>query len=208
MTRNTKLYKAKIDGTQIVLFRTLTVRELSFINGIKNPGIKNEMAAKIAITEGYSENIHFTALNQIGIDVINKSTDCIHDQELLSITVDSLRMIVQDDMALNLIKNIMAVIPNITFEYLMEQTYEDLLELLCLCELITGKKMFQNKQHFSTPNTVADPFNGNKTVDLRGVKHTMPETVKKDGKTYLHEKDEISLEEKMKQDQKWFKEKD
>ncbi len=205
MTRNTKFYKVTIDGyDDTIIYRTLSVKELGIVNGIQNPAYKNEMAAKLGITEGYSTNIHFTAINQIGIAILSKSTEIIADKDLFDIVVDTYRTSVQDDTTLGLIKQILSVLPNLTLDFLLDQTYADLVELVCLCEGICGKKIFQRRA-FTQPPMPEDPFQTGDTLNLQGVDHTLPPVKEFEGKNYLQEDKELTLAQKMKVDQKFFK---
>jgi len=207
MTKNTKFYKAKVEGSDdTIIYRTLTVKELGIVNGIQNPAYKNELTAKLGITEGYSTDLHYTAINQIGIDILNKSTEIMTDKDLFDIVVDTYRASVQDDTTLELIKHILTVMPNLSIQYLLDQTYADLIELVCFCENVSGKKIFQRKS-FTQPPMPADPFqdNSSKTLNLQGVDHTLSPIQEFDGKKYLHEDKEKSLVDKMKEDQKFFK---
>lgn len=209
MTRNTKLYKSKVNG-QTIIYRTLSVKELSFLEEIENPGERNAMAAKIAITDGYSTDIHYTAMNQIGQSALERSTMPLAE-EIFDVTVDTFRIKVQNDTALGLIKKIMEVIPNISIEFLLNQTLTDLIELICLCERMTGKKIFKTGGFSQQTNTIKEGLmqqgyeDEGKTVGLNGVQHVLPNTVERDGKVYLEDTDGKSMVEKMKEDIKFFK---
>jgi len=173
LTRNTKLYTAK-DGKQVsVVYRTLTISEISVIEKIKNPVHKAEIAYDIAYISGDEPN--FLAKYQIGIDIIDASLLEINDETLFALTVDEFRDSVKQDLALSLIPSIIAVLPGTSIDFLLNSTYLDLIELAAFCEKISNKKIF------------------NTTTAL-----SKPLETKKDGKLFFDDNDSRSLQEKMK----------
>lgn len=179
MTRNTKLYKIVVNGKTII-FRTLTCNEITFLNNISNVAVRYEQAAKLAITEGYDPSIHFMAMHQIGEQALDFSSSMVNDDELFNLTVEEYRMKVKDDSTLNMILTIMDVIPSMTFEYLLNLTFNDLIEYTCLIERITKKRIFNDNSKKEQPQQKQAFFDD-------------PDAGK-------------SLAEKIKEDQKYFRE--
>ena len=172
-TRNTKLYTAT-DGQQVsVIYRTLTISELSVIEKIHNSFYRSEIAYDLAYISG--NDPHFLAKYQIGQDIIQASTLEVNDETLLVLTVEDFRVSVKNDLAFNLIPSIINVLPGTTIEYLLNITYLDLIELGTLCEKMTNKKIFNTTTALSKP--------------IDNVK---------DGKLFFDDNDGRSLQEKMK----------
>lgn len=148
MTRNTKLHKAKNvklknGGNTDVLFRTLTVIELSFLNNIKKETDRTEYAARISITNINPSEIEWPTRMSIGKSAIDKSTKVIRDNELFEITVKEFRNSVDNDPVMGAISRIKEVFPGSSIIDLLNLTHEDLIELVCLCEQITGKPIYK-----------------------------------------------------------------
>ena len=172
-TRNTKLYTAT-DGKQVsIVYRTLTITELSVIEKIHNSFYRSEIAYDLAYISGNEP--HFLAKYQIGQDIIEASMLEVNDETLFGLTVDDFRISVKNDLAFNLIPSIISILPGTTVEYLLNITYLDLIELGALCEKMSNKKIF------NTTNTI-----------------TKAQEQQKDGKLFFDDNDGRSLQEKMK----------
>lgn len=195
MTRNTKLYKSQI-GDSTIVYRTLTALEISILNNITNPVKRSEMAAKMAVVEGNIEDVHYSALQQIGDQAITNSMLVFSDNELFEMTVKEFRGSVSNDPVMNMIKSIISVLPSTSIEYLLNLNYKDLIELLCLCETLTNKKMFNIEGDAGPVVRTGNP--GQKVATGHGVA-----TVGNDGKLEFAD-DGKSLAEKIKENQKFY----
>jgi len=139
-TRHTKLYLAKDSKNVEIIFRTLTITELSVIDHIKDKVMKAEMAYELGYISGNEPN--FFAKYQIGQDIISSSVFPVQNEMILSLTLDDLKSSLNDDFVINVVTSILGIIPNTSIEYLFNLTYLDLLELGLLCEKMTNKKLF------------------------------------------------------------------
>lgn len=177
MTRNTKLYKVDGFGEELV-YRTLTVEELVFLDGISNEYHKYENAVKLALVEGNIYELKFTVISEIGRDIIRNSRSVMVNDELFKVTVQEFRMKSKEDPCMNMILSILNIVPGMTYEFLINQTYTDLIELMCLAERISNKKLM------NISNTTQQP----------------------EGPAYLPDDDSgKSLQDKIKEDMKWYK---
>jgi len=147
MTRNTKLYKVTIKGKD-VYYKTLTIKELSIIDNINREFYKNEVAAKFALVDDVE--LDFPMLQQIGKDAIEKSNIVLYDEELYKITVENFRKAVNDDQFMIIIMKVLQVMPNLSIEYLFNQTTSDLIEIGCICEQLSNKRFFNFSYNTST----------------------------------------------------------
>jgi NAD-dependent SIR2 family protein deacetylase len=168
MTRNTKLYKVKINGKD-VYYRTLTIKELSIINNITKEFYKNEIAAKFALIDDVQ--LDFPMLQQIGKDTIEKSNIVLYDEELYKITVENFRRSINDDQFMVIVMKILQVMPNLSIEYLFNQTTQDIIEIGCICEQLSNKRFF----NFSY-TTKTDDIGGHKYFQESG--KTLKEKIK------------------------------
>ena len=125
-----------------IIFRDLTVLELTFLNNIKNNSLKLEMAGKAAVYEQDPSEISFALLMQIGSEAIENSVRCIDDDTTFELEVKEKRSMVERDSSLNAIKIINSVFPGQSITDLLNLTHKDLIELVCLCESIAGKPLF------------------------------------------------------------------
>lgn len=144
MTRKTKFHSLTYNNIKII-YRDLNVREIGLLLGIKNLAIRCEMAAKLAIIEPTNLNdIPIGIIAQVGNNAILNSTKVFSDKELFEIAVKEYRTDIGGDNlnALTLIGEILKVLPGQSFTDLLNLTYEDLIELACLCESIKGSKIF------------------------------------------------------------------
>jgi len=172
-TRNTKLYNST-DGKEVsIVYRTLTISEISVIDRIKNAYYRAEMAYELGYISGNEP--HFLAKYQIGQDILEASSLEVNDETLFALTVDDFRASIKGDLAFNLIPSIINVLPGTTVEYLLNITYLDLIELGALCEKMANKKIF------NTTNTISKAHEQ-----------------QKDGKLFFDDNDGRSLQEKMK----------
>lgn len=153
MTRNTKRYKAKIDGKSYI-FRDLTVLELSVLGNIKNTDTRLEEAGRMS-TDG--QDIQWQVLQQIGAEAIQNSSMCVSEPELFELTVKEYRNKVKNDSVLNMISQIIRVLPSVSPFELLNKTHKDLIELIALCEEITGKAIFKVGRVPTKGMKLADP---------------------------------------------------
>jgi hypothetical protein len=182
MTKNTKLYKIEHDGKTII-FRTLASNEIAFLNNINNIVYKYEQAAKLAIVEGYDSSINFMVMHQIGEQVLEASCASVNNDELFKLTVEDYRARIMDDTVMNMMFTIMDAIPSTSLEYLSSLTFNDLIEIMCMIERRTNKKLF----------------------DFTSIKRE--QGPRQEDHNFFDDPDsDISLADKIKEDQKYFKE--
>lgn len=142
MTPRTSLHKISHNNTTI-LFRDLSVQEVLFLSNIKADVMKHDLAAKTCIIEPTDlTNIPWPILQQIGQSTINHSTKWVNDKQLFEILVKEYRKDILDGTSpLGMIKKIIEVFPGQSITELLKLTFKDLVELVCLAEQVTGKKI-------------------------------------------------------------------
>jgi hypothetical protein len=149
MTRNTRLYKVScvIDKKkQEVYYRDLTALEYSFISNIKNNLVKCEMAAKTAIIKIDPDKVPIGPLLKIGEDILSRLDSFLQSSQIFDITIKEFRDNLKNDDIMILIRHILTCLPGQSFTDLIKLNIKDLIELVCLCEYITGKPIFGNKK--------------------------------------------------------------
>lgn len=179
MTKNTKLHRIKHDKTEII-FRTLTINEVCFLNNIKDEVTRQEYAAKLAITEPTDTSIIPWAIYiQVGLRAYQLSTKSIADKDIFEVTVKEYRQRIEEDTVspMPLIGEILKVFPGQSITDLMNMTYEDLIEIAALCETMTGKQILN----------VGRPVSKRK-----GVKLVDPRSLPDDGKSLQRKMDELN----------------
>jgi len=184
MTRNTRLFRIKF-STGAVTARSLTVEEVAYLDRLANYAKKCELAATMSIMDSTINNYRLEIF-KIGEAVLENSVSIIHDPELFELTVQEFRNKVNNDTVSKMMLELMSKVPGTTFDFLLSRTHEDLMELMCMCEVITGKKSFNFSK--SDNNTAKFPENF-KTI------------TRDDGRTYF-EDDGKSIQEKMKEEEK------
>jgi len=158
MTRNTKLYKLKTKSKEYI-YRDLTVNELSFLQNINNDARRNEIAGQLALYKDDPTNVPWPILDKIGLEAIKNSTIIMRDKNLFDITVKEVRNSVSNDEVISLIIKI-ATNLNESILKLINLTIKDLIELGCICEIITKKSVFN----------VKSPIKGSKRANLLNAK--------------------------------------
>lgn len=143
MTRNTKLYKFKSSGKEDIIYRDLTVEELNILKNIKNDAVKTEKAADYAVISG---DPSWPIKIEIGAIIIEKSNKCISDDELFEINVEEFRDKIKKDFFLSSCRQILSIMPSMNFTELNKMTNLDIIELLCLCESMTDKKLINTSK--------------------------------------------------------------
>lgn len=105
--------------------------------------MKHDLAAKTCIIEPTDlTNIPWPILQQIGQSTINHSTKWVNDKQLFEILVKEYRKDILDGTSpLGMIKKIIEVFPGQSITELLKLTFKDLVELVCLAEQVTGKKI-------------------------------------------------------------------
>lgn len=139
MTRNTKLYKVTHKNQEII-YRDLTVAELGVLDKIKADTSKFEFAAHLALVKPTDTNgIPFGVLIQIGRNAYINSYK-IKDKNVFELTVEELRkgFDADSDSPMPLIEEIIKAMPGQSATDLMNLTFKDLIELVCLAERIRG----------------------------------------------------------------------
>jgi hypothetical protein len=147
MTRNTKLYKATIQFNNkdtVIEFRTLTVSELGFLNGINSIIRKNEIAGRLAFT--YPDiDLPWGTLCTIGERAISRSMYLLEDDDILEVTIKDIRQKLETDPIMGFIIAILRKMPSLSLSELLEMTPTDIIELACVVENITGTSIFAAK---------------------------------------------------------------
>jgi hypothetical protein len=146
MTRNTKLYKAKFitpTDSSIIIFRTLTIEELTCLSGIKNSTERNRLAGELAIID--KTDLPWPKLTQIGENAIRYSTHVVEDSDLFELTVKDIREKILKDPILLGLTHILRLFPGQSITDLMKLTYLDMIELVCFSEIYSDKQIFQVK---------------------------------------------------------------
>lgn len=144
MTRKTKLHSLTQMGLRVI-YRDLNLRETTLLLGIKNETVRCEMAAKLAVIEPTdTKGIPIGVMLQVGNNTLINSTKVASDKELCEIIIKEYRAELGEDSSspLALIAEILKVLPGQSFTDLLELTYEDIIELVCLCEKIKGVRIF------------------------------------------------------------------
>lgn len=148
MTRNTKLYQVTYNNVKII-FRDLTVKEVDFIDGITNEVLKGELAGKLAIIEPTdTKDVPIGVLLQVGSKAFKNSIKNKRDKDLYEIAVKDFRKKLEDESKspLPLIVEILKVLPGQSVTDLLDLTYNDLIELACMCEKIKGSQILNTSQ--------------------------------------------------------------
>ena len=180
MTNNTKTFQAKI-GKLTITYRTLSAGELGFLDNVKSEVYRNEFAAKLAITDPTdTKSIPWPVLNQIGASIYQKSSSVMKDKDLFEVTVKDFRARLdrEDEGPMSLIGEILKVFPGQQVTELLKLTYEDLIEIVCLIEKLSGKQIFAVGKA---------PFGKKK-----GVKLVDPRTLPDDGKSLKQKMAELN----------------
>lgn len=143
MTRKTSLYRIK-SGKQTIVYRDLTVLEISYLANIKNELTKREMAAKVSIVEPTDvSDIPWPILQKIGENCVTNSVKWIQDKQLFEILVKECREEIKEGSSpLAMIRQILQVFPGQSITELLKLTWRDLVEIACMAELALGKKIF------------------------------------------------------------------
>lgn len=143
MTRNTRLHKVNYNETEII-YRDLTVTEIDFLENIKKEVVKFEFAAKLAIIEPTdTKDIPIGTIVQVGNNALSNSTKSARDKDLFEITVKEFRSSLENESAspLPLIAEVIKTVPGQSITDLLQLTYNDLIELVCLCEKIRNTQI-------------------------------------------------------------------
>ena len=175
MTRNTELRKFIIDEKEII-YRTLTINEIKFLNSIDSEIHRYENAYRLAIYEKQfdpSDQQKFS----IGKDIIFNSQVIAMDQKTMDLAISQFRNDLNHDHSFTLMIEILKALPNISMLDLLQLTYKDIVELTVMAEMISGKKFL--------------------SVGGKGNEGPIPEGYERvDGKLYFKE-DGKSLQEKI-----------
>ena len=144
LTRNTKLYKITSSGKKKkdILYRDLNSIEYAFLNNIKNQAIRAEIAGYISIYNSDPNDVPLGIKIQIGNDVISRVESLLTSKQLFEITVNEFRDHIKHDDALMAIKQILSCLPGQSITELLKLNIKDLLEIVCLCELLINKPLF------------------------------------------------------------------
>lgn len=158
MTRNTKFYKTK--GADPVYYRDLTTNELTVLSNIKNPVIRNEMAANLAIVNKNPDAVSFEVKVQVGEDAMYRSNLLFQDPAILDVTINEFRSQINDREPITAwLTHITKYFPGTSVVELLNLTPKDLIELVVLCEEMSGDKIFgskQKKMNFVNPENLSD----------------------------------------------------
>lgn len=144
MTRHTKLHKftATVEGKkEEILFRDLNYIELSFLKNIKNDAIRCQIAGKIAVYDKDPNTIAWAPLMQIGESAIQNGDRVFNNDVVFEMFVKECKETAKSDVMLIMISKILSCLPGQSFSDLLKLTPEDLLELVVICENITGETL-------------------------------------------------------------------
>jgi len=143
MTKNTTFYRIKQQDKEII-YKDLSVLELSYLENIKNDITRNEFAAKACIVSPDNlSSVPWPILQQVGRNAIENSVKYISDKQLFEISVKEYRNTLSDkNSSLSMIKHIMLAFPGQSITDLLKLTWKDLIELVCLSEEVLGKRIF------------------------------------------------------------------
>jgi len=152
MTKNTTFYRIKNKDKEII-YKDLSVLDLSYLENIKSDVMRNELAAKASIVSPTNlEEIPWPILQQIGRNVIENSVKYISDKQLFEILVKEYRdSLTEGGSPLSMIRYIMLAFPGQSVTELLKLTWKDLVELVCLSEEVLGKKIFNVGGSAPTP---------------------------------------------------------
>lgn len=148
MTRHTKLHKftATVNGEkEEILFRDLNYLELSFLKNIKNDAIRCQIAGKIAIYDRDPNSIAWAPLMQIGESAIQNGDKIFNNDVVFEMFVKECKDSAKHDVMLIMISKILSCLPGQSFTDLLKLTPEDLLELVVVCENITGETLIDTE---------------------------------------------------------------
>lgn len=197
-TRNTKLLQITV-GDSILIFRQLNATEITMLDNLHSSYYKNEMATYMSLVDGYIDDISWQNKQQIGGRVITFSTAVARDDQLFEAIVKKHQLRLSNDKTVEMFKIILDNLPGTTIQFLMSQTFEDLVELVCICEALNNKRYFQFK------NAPSMKVGGKKPTQK------MPSaldgtTIGDDGKLYFHDLPDSSptLKDKMKDAKKFY----
>lgn len=158
MTRNTKFYRTK--GADPVYYRDLTTNELTVLSNIKNNVVRNEMAANLAIINKDPDTVSFETKVQVGEDIMYRSNLIFQDAAILDVTINEFRSQINDGEPITAwLTHITKYFPGTSIVDLLNLTPKDLIELVVLCEEMSGEKIFgskQKKMNFVSPENLSD----------------------------------------------------
>ena len=165
MTRNTKLYKLSclIDRKkQDIYYRDLTVLEYTFLTNLKSDVIRYEMAGRIVITKINPDLIPIGPLLKIGEDAFSRTVSLLdpENHQLFDITINEFRESLKTDDIMIMIRYILTCLPGQSFTDLIKLNIKDLIELVCMCEVIAGKQIFGGQKKHGLVNKANLPDDG------------------------------------------------
>lgn len=179
-TKNTTLHKIKYDKTTVV-FRDLTINEVCFLKNIKEEVYKQEYAGTFAIVEPTdTTSIPWAIKLQVGQRAIFNSTKTLNDKDLFEVTVKEYRQQLEKDTTspMPLMIEILKVLPGQSITELLNMTYNDLIEIACVCESLSGKQILNVEKGFTKK---------------KGIKLLDPKTLPDDGKSLQEKMTELNL---------------
>lgn len=165
MTRNTKLYKISClvgKQKQDVYYRDLTALEYTYLSNLKNNVIKYEMAARNVILKTDPDKIPIGPLLKIGEDAYNKISSFMNPEnhQLFDITISEFRESLKTDDIMIMIRYILTCIPGQSFTDLIKLNIKDLIEIVCMCEVMVGKPIFGGTKKHGLVNKASLPDDG------------------------------------------------
>lgn len=168
MTPKTGFHKIEHNKTTII-FRDLTVLELSYLGNVKNEVMRNDMAAKVCIIDPTDlANIAWPILQKVGQSAIDHSSKWVADSQLFEILVkESRKEVLEGSGPLTMIRRIVEVFPGQSITELLKMTWKDLVALACLAEQISGKKIF-NVAGGPTPHRKGSSLANNRAFEEDG----------------------------------------
>lgn len=134
-----KQYKITFQDGDAITYRTLSAGELEFLDSIENESTREERAGILASGDN---NIPWQKLFLVGRRAIKRSKKTITDDTLFEIKVlEARKKISSNKSALSFIAKILQYFPNQSITELLDKTYDELIELLCLCEHVSGQQI-------------------------------------------------------------------
>jgi len=165
MTRNTQVYRSIViiaDEEVEIMYRDLTVLELSFIKNINIPAFAEETAGRISILNVDPTELPWAIVIQIGQNILGKAYDTITNETIHKGLLEDFKNKVKEDGVIYLIIQIKKVFPTESILSLLNLTYKDLLELTVLAEIMSGTNIISdepkqtNKRKLVNPNNLPD----------------------------------------------------
>jgi len=198
-TRNMKFVRSNLHGIDYI-FRQLSISEINMLDGMESGYYKNELACNICCIEGYLEDLTWQEKQKLGNKILEFSTNLGKNSDYFETIAKKHQLRLNTDHTIDMIKIILENLPGVTIEYLLSLTYEDLIELVCVCEKLANKRFFT----FKSTATAMKVGNKKPSQDLPS--SLPPGTlISDDGKLFFEETETATLKDKMRDANKFYK---